>query len=159
MQPGLGTKPLTLWFIDSYSWPSSNCSTEQIYISCDTDRIDANRPAAVCCQHGAELSDADECHLIFLTPSLSKRCLAAWSCSSLPVITMLWNNQTSRSHLTSTPSQTEHGQGVCRMHGGGAILPDRGVGLAVSFILSGFLQSAHVELWTAAHQHLHLFRS
>lgn len=36
------------------------------------------------------------------------------------------------------------------------VLPYGGVRLAVSFVLSGFLQGAHVEFWTPADQHLHL---
>lgn len=36
--------------------------------------------------------------------------------------------------------------------------PYGALGLAVSFVLSSFLQSAHVELWTPTHQHLHLLR-
>lgn len=33
--------------------------------------------------------------------------------------------------------------------------PDGGVALAVSFVVRGFLQGAHVQLRAAAHQHLH----
>lgn len=42
--------------------------------------------------------------------------------------------------------------------GSAAVSPYGGVRLAVSFVLSSFLQGAHVQLWTPTHQHLHLLR-
>lgn len=47
----------------------------------------------------------------------------------------------------------------CWWTGSTSILPYGGICLTVTFVLSSFLQTAHIKLWTSTNQHLYLFWS